>query len=153
MNSNVIVGSELETLLPHRFPFLFIDRINDYELDKRASGSKNVAVREPLLVEEGCQYWPGAFVVESLGQLAIALFNLKQGENQTNKILLGAVSGVTFQAPIPMGCRIDLNIVVDNHFDDSFVISGYAEVGGERMLTMGSLVAKIVLGDEDKHEN
>jgi 3-hydroxyacyl-[acyl-carrier-protein] dehydratase len=142
MNSKVIVGSELENLLPHRFPFLFIDRINDYELGRSASGSKNVAIKEPLLVEDGSQYWPGAFVVESLGQLAIALFNLKQREYKTNIILLGAVSDVTFMAPIPMGCRIDLNIVVENYFNNSFVISGYAEVGGEVMLTMGSLVGK-----------
>jgi 3-hydroxyacyl-[acyl-carrier-protein] dehydratase len=149
MSNKVIVGSELESLLPQRFPFLFVDRIYEYEVNRRAAGIKNVAVRERLLVEEDSQYWPDAYVVESLGQLSIALFNLAQGDKRPNKILLGAVSGVTFHAPILMGCSIDLKIVVRNHFDDSFVISGYAEVAGERKLSMDSLVAKIVKDMED----
>ena len=143
MEIKPIVGSELEALLPQKFPFLFVDRIDYYELGVSAKGSKNVAKSEPLLVNLGDNYWPEAFVIESLGQLAISLFNLNDTNAKPPKILLGGVSDVTFNSPFPMGCKIDLYVTVEKHVEDSFIISGYAEVNNERKLTMGSLVAKI----------
>ena len=145
METSPIVGSELEALLPQRFPFLFVDRIDHYELGVSVKGAKNVAKREPLLVPLGDDYWPEAFVVESLGQLAIALFNLNTTNATPPKILLGGVSEVEFHSAFPMGCKIDLYVNVDKHLEDSFIISGYAEVDNERKLTMGALVAKIVV--------
>lgn len=145
MDSQLILGSQLKRVLPQRFPFLFLDRIESYELGQWATGTKNVSPREPMLLHEGTTAWPEAFVIESLGQLAIALLNMASPESEPPKILLGGVSGVTFHSWFPMGCKIDLRIDVDKFVEnDSFIISGHADVAGERKLTMNSLVAKIV---------
>ena len=145
MKTQAIIGSELKNILPQRFPFLFLDRIENYELGKWATGSKNVSKREPMLLSESATEWPESFVVESLGQLAISLLNLESPDCEPPKILLGGVSGVSFHAPFPMGCKIDLRIEVDKFIEgDSFIISGHADVEREQKLTMNSLVAKII---------
>lgn len=140
-----LTSSEIKQILPQRYPFIFLDQICEYELNQFAKGNKNVAKREPLLVAEDCGNWPGAFVVESLGQLAIALFNLNTTGLSPPKILLGNMAGITFHSPIPMGCRLDLFIQVEKYIEgSSFVVSGYADVENERKVTMNSLVAKIL---------
>ncbi len=142
----IFVGSQLQALLPQRFPFLLLDRIDQYEKTKWAKGSKNICKREPLLLEDTCDQWPGAYVIESLGQLAIALLNIQYLGQQPPKIFLGRVSGVTFHEKIPLGCKLDLGINVDAYIEsDSFIVSGYADVAGERKVTMSSLVAKIAV--------
>jgi 3-hydroxyacyl-[acyl-carrier-protein] dehydratase len=148
MTTEKLVGSQLEALLPQRFPFIFLDSIEQYESNKRAKGSKNICSREPLLLDDACKEWPGAYVVESLGQLAIALLNMQYIDKQTPKILLGRISGVTFHSKIPLGSKLDLRIDMDAYVEgDSFIVSGYADVAGERKVTMNSLVAKIIIED------
>ncbi len=143
--NNMLICSEIELLLPQRYPFLLLDKIFDYELNRYAKGIKNVAKREPLLVDKDSGFWPGAFVIESLGQLAIALINLNNAGQLPPKILLGNMAGITFHSPIPMGCRLDLFIQVEKYMEGaSFVASGYADVDNERKVTINTLVAKIL---------
>ena len=143
--NKVIVGSKLEALLPQRYPYLFVDRIEDFVIDGWAKGCKCIGVREPMLLADDTVEWPGAFVVESLGQLSIALINMNAADCAPPKILLGGVSGTSFENKVPMGCKLDLFVNIDNYIEgESFVISGHADVAGKRMLTMNTLVAKIM---------
>ena len=150
-NNNLIIGSELNNLLPQRFPFLFLDSIIDYKRDKWITGSKNIATREPMLLPESQSLWPEAFAIESMGQLAIALFNLGNENNPPPKILLGRISNVEFLGDIPLGCQMLIHVNVDMYIkNDSFIVSGYVNVNNERKVTMGNMVAKVVMASEVK---
>lgn len=132
------------TLLPQRFPFLFLDRIDAYEPMGWARGCKGIGTSEPYLLPADARIWPMPFVVESLGQLAIALFNLSQGAAEPPKVLLGTVSGVTFHCDIPLGCRLDLDVKIERVIADQFIASGRASVNGQLCLSMDSLICKIL---------
>jgi 3-hydroxymyristoyl/3-hydroxydecanoyl-(acyl carrier protein) dehydratase len=131
-------------LLPQRFPFLLLDRIDSVVPMQRATGRKTVGALEPFLLPPEAQEWPMAFVVESLGQLAIALFNLSSKGGAPPKVLLGNVSGVTFHRPIPLGCSLDLEVRIERVIAHQFIASGAARIGDDPVMTMDSLICKII---------
>ncbi len=145
MSDSVITGVQLERFLPQRFPFLLLDQITAYQRNEWAQGSKVIGKYEPMLLDAGETTWPFEFVIESLGQLTIALINISGDFAKAPKILLGSVSGVTYHAPIELGCKLEMKVQLEVLNDDSFVTSGYAVTAGERKVTMDSLVAKIIM--------
>ena len=136
--------AEVARLLPQRFPFLLLDRIDSFVPMQSATGRKVIGAVEPFLLPPEAQEWPMAFVVESLGQLAIALFNLSSDAGAPPKVLLGNVSGVTFHCPIPLGCSLNLEVLIERVIADQFIASGAARIGGEPVMTMDSLICKII---------
>lgn len=131
-------------LLPQRFPFLFLDRIDSVVPMETARGIKGISAREPFLLPDDATVWPMPFVVESLGQLAIALFNMSSATTPPPKVLLGNVSGVTFHSDIPLGCVLDLEVRMERFIADQFIASGRASVNGTLCMTMDSLICKII---------
>lgn len=136
--------AEVARLLPQRFPFLLLDRIDSIEPARRATGAKVIAASEPFLLPPEATEWPIAFAVESLGQLAIALFNPSRDVTPPPKVLLGTVSGVTFHRSIPLGCTLDLEVRIERFIADQFIASGAAHVDGELTISMESLICKII---------
>ncbi len=61
---------EIEAILPHRYPFLLVDRILELELGKRVVGIKNVTVNEPFFVGHfpGHPIMPGVLIIEAMAQ-------------------------------------------------------------------------------------
>ena len=92
---------QIKEILPHRYPFLFLDRIEDYEAGKFAVGYKRVTLNEefPLI--------SGGLVVEALGQAgAIAILELE--ENRGKIVLLGGINHCEFHRPIQPGDQVRL---------------------------------------------
>ncbi len=127
--------------LPHRYPYLLVDRIDGFEPGRWISGVKNVASYEPMLVPQGAARYPVGLVVESIGQIAIALFNLSRSDQAPPEILLGAINDVSVMRSIPMGCCLQLYAEVGKELDNGFIFSGHASINGEIVLTLGSLIA------------
>ncbi|MCG7536686.1 hypothetical protein [Pseudoalteromonas sp. OOF1S-7] len=144
MEKDFISGERITQYLPQRFPFLLLDQITSFEKNEWAKGCKVIAAKEPFLLQDTEQNWPSELVIESLGQLTIALINVSNDADKAPQILLGSISGVTQHAPIPLACRLDMSVRLEVLSEDSFVTSGFAEVDGTRVLTMDSLVAKII---------
>ena len=139
-----IVGAALSAVLPQRFPFMMLDQITAWETGAWARGVKCVAAHEPLLTDPGARFWPEPYVIESLGQLAIALFNLDAGDGAAPTVLLGSVAGVTYHKRIPLGARLDLEVRIERFFGDSFVCSGRCDIDGVQHLEMEALTCKIL---------
>jgi len=84
MSNNILPGpveaSEIEKLLPHRYPFLLIDRILSMEVEpvKKLTGVKNVTINEPFFPGHfpGNPVMPGVLIIESMAQAAGMLANL-----------------------------------------------------------------------------
>lgn len=78
----------LETLLPHRFPFLLIDRVIDYEPNQSLRAIKNVTANEPFFQGHfpGFPVMPGVLVIEALAQAAGTLSILSLGGRNEDEI-------------------------------------------------------------------
>lgn len=140
-----LYGADLQSILPQRFPFLLLDRIDDWQEMVSARGCKTIGTTEPFLLNAGETKWPMPFVIESLGQLAIALLNLSQPSGKAPKVLLGSVSGVTYHMPIPLGSHLEFEVCIERVIKDQFITSGKAYLDDQLCLTMDSLICKIIL--------
>ncbi|HZK57917.1 MAG TPA: 3-hydroxyacyl-ACP dehydratase FabZ [Clostridia bacterium] len=83
---------EIQNLIPHRYPFLLVDKITDMEPGKRATGIKNVTINEPFFEGHfpGKPIMPGVLIVEAMAQVAAAVcMGLEE-----NKDKLGVFTGI-----------------------------------------------------------
>lgn len=83
---------EIKELIPHRYPFLLVDKITELEVGKRAVGIKNVTVNEPFFQGHFPNYplMPGVLIVEALAQVCgVAMMSLEE-----NKGKLGVFAGI-----------------------------------------------------------
>jgi 3-hydroxyacyl-[acyl-carrier-protein] dehydratase len=73
----------IERILPHRYPFLLVDRVTEFELDKRIVGIKNISRNEPLLWDDGrgTAALPPTILTEAVAQVG-AILILAKPENQ-----------------------------------------------------------------------
>jgi 3-hydroxyacyl-[acyl-carrier-protein] dehydratase len=130
---------ELRRYLPHRFPFMLVDRVTDYEPHQWIRGIKNLASWEPLLVPKPAAFLPTGLIIEAIGQLAIALTNLSKQVDQLSDIVLGSISDVEVESRVPLGCCLELHAEVIKELDNGFVYRGGASVDGNPVLLMGTL--------------
>lgn len=94
--------------LKHRYPFLMVDRITDYD-DTHVTGYKNVTYDEPFFQGHfpGDPTMPGVLIVESMGQVTSVLLGIKLGMDQGSKIaFLTGMDKVRFRKPVRPGDRL-----------------------------------------------
>jgi beta-hydroxyacyl-ACP dehydratase FabZ len=104
----------IEKILPHRYPFLLVDRILELE-DMRVVGIKNVTINEPFFQGHfpGFPVMPGVLIVEAMAQVA-AILVLNRVDNRENKIVFFAgISEAKFRRPVVPGdqLRIEVNFL------------------------------------------
>jgi 3-hydroxyacyl-[acyl-carrier-protein] dehydratase len=136
-----LAAEQLQHCLPHRYPYLLVDCIEAYEPGQWIRGVKNIASWEPMLVPPGIKEYPVGLVIESIGQIAIALFNLSRTDRVPPDILLGSLNDVVIAQPVPLGCRLELYAEVGRELDNGFIFSGAASLNGRCVLSLGSLIA------------
>ena len=85
MSETVLSAQQIQELLPHRWPFLMVDRIIELEPGARAVGIKNVSINEPFFQGHfpGYPIMPGVLIVEALAQVgSVALLSLEQNRGK-----------------------------------------------------------------------
>ena len=85
MSETVLSAQQIQELLPHRWPFLMVDRIIELEPGTRAVGLKNVSINEPFFQGHfpGYPIMPGVLIVEALAQVgSVALLSLETEPGQ-----------------------------------------------------------------------
>lgn len=83
---------QIKEIIPHRYPFLLVDRITELETGRRAVGIKNVTVNEPFFQGHFPQYpiMPGVLIIEAMAQVgAVAMLSLEE-----NKGKIGVFAGI-----------------------------------------------------------
>src|ERR1039458_75688 len=90
--------NEIQKILPHRPPFLLVDRILELEPRKRIVGIKNVTINEPFFMGHFPSYpvMPGVLIVEAMGQTGGVLVLLDGMEQGNKMILLAAIEEAKF---------------------------------------------------------
>lgn len=106
---------EIKRMIPHRYPFLLIDRVKDIDLGKRATGIKNVTANEPHF--EGHfpakPVMPGVMIVEAMAQTAAVLV-IRTIEMIDNDLLVYfmAIDACKFRRPVTPGDQLELRVEV-----------------------------------------
>lgn len=106
---------EIQKRLPHRYPFLLVDRILELEPNKRVVGLKNVTANEPFFQGHFPSHpvMPGVLIIEAIAQVGgIALLSMNKGDH--NKILyMAGLENVRFRKPVKPGdqLRIEVDVV------------------------------------------
>ena len=109
---------EIKNLIPHRYPFLLIDRIIDIVPFKSAIGIKNVTINENFFQGhcENMAVMPGALIIESMAQAAGSLVLHSLGKNSKNiSVLLLSVNKTKFRKPVCPGDVLKHKVVRKNN--------------------------------------
>jgi len=111
VSKKVFTIQEIQDLLPHRYPFLLVDRIIDYVPGKKAVGIKNVTVNEPFFQGHfpGKPIMPGVLIVEAMAQVGgIVLTQLPELER--GLFMFAAIDGVRFRRPVVPGDQLVMTL-------------------------------------------
>ncbi|MBE0609634.1 MAG: 3-hydroxyacyl-ACP dehydratase FabZ [Dehalococcoidia bacterium] len=105
---------EIEQIIPHRYPFLLVDRIIEIEEGQRAVGIKNVTANEWFFEGHfpGKKVMPGVLIVEALAQVA-AVTLLKGVEMAGKSPLFGGIENMRFRKPVLPGDQLRLEFTLE----------------------------------------
>ena len=141
---------EIQKLLPHRYPFLLVDRVVSIEPGKALRAYKNVSVNEPFFEGHfpGHPVMPGVLVLEALAQASAILAYRSTGFDPSQKVTyLMAIDGAKFRRPTVPGDRLELEVEVLRFKGSILKTRGVAKVDGE-VVAEGEFLATVV--DKDR---
>jgi UDP-3-O-[3-hydroxymyristoyl] N-acetylglucosamine deacetylase/3-hydroxyacyl-[acyl-carrier-protein] dehydratase len=124
--------NEIKNILPHRFPFLMVDRIIELEEDKMAVGIKNVSVNEGFFQGHFPQQpiMPGVLQIEAMAQVAgILLFHSRKDNKSLG--FFRAIENVKFRRPVVPGDQLRLEVQLDKKKGGIARFIGQVYVGGQ----------------------
>jgi 3-hydroxyacyl-[acyl-carrier-protein] dehydratase len=124
--------SAIERILPHRSPFLLVDRIIEFEPDQRIVGVKNVSINEPYLSRpaRGRPTLPPTILTEAVAQVG-AILILAKPENKDQLIFFRGMERVRFRKPVYPGDTVIVEAVVKRLRSRMGVLEGHASVNGK----------------------
>jgi 3-hydroxyacyl-[acyl-carrier-protein] dehydratase len=134
--SAVVLDVEgIQKLLPHRPPFLLVDRVIAFEKDVSLTAIKGVTMNEPFFTGHfpGHPVMPGVLILEALAQAAglLACLSLSPEEVQSKVTYLMGIDGARFRKPVVPGDRLELQVVVTKHKGAVWKQTGTALVDGQ----------------------
>jgi len=124
----------IEKILPHRYPFLLVDRVLSLEPMKTLVAVKGVTVNEPFFAGHfpGHPVMPGVLILEALAQAAALLAKASMANDPGDKVTyLMAIDNARFRKPVVPGDRIELRVEVVKHKGAVWKEKGVAYVDGE----------------------
>lgn len=150
MTETILDSVAIQKIIPHRFPFLLVDRIVELEEGKRAVGIKNVTINEPFFQGHFPEYpvMPGVLIVEALAQVGgIALGTMD--EYRGRLAFFAGIDNVRFKRQVKPGDTLRLEIEIGQLRRSIGTGSGTASVDGELackadlMFAMGPLMSEL----------
>ena len=129
--------ADINRLLPHRYPFLLVDRVVALEPNKRILAYKHVSANEPFFQGHfpGRPVMPGVLVVEALAQAGGLLTQLSkdEGEDSEQLFYLVKVDNARFSRMVVPGDRLDLDVELKRQIRNMAQYIGIARVDGEQV--------------------
>src|SRR3954464_9127438 len=121
----------IERILPHRYPFLFVDRITELEIDKRIVGIKNVTLNERFLARQqgAAPAPPPTVLTEALAQVRAILMLAKPDTRQRLPFFAG-IERVRYRRPVHAGDVVEIEAVVRRLRSRMGVVHGIPRAAG-----------------------
>jgi 3-hydroxyacyl-[acyl-carrier-protein] dehydratase len=136
----------IQALLPHRYPFLLVDRVVELEAHKRILAYKNVSNNEPFFNGHfpGRPVMPGVLVIEALAQAGGLLTQLSNQSGTDGKLFyLVKVDNAKFSRMVVPGDRLDLEVTLKRVIRNMAMYSGIAMVDGQQAACAEILCAEV----------
>ncbi|OHC08936.1 MAG: 3-hydroxyacyl-[acyl-carrier-protein] dehydratase FabZ [Planctomycetes bacterium RIFOXYD12_FULL_42_12] len=129
----MILFEEIRSLLPQKYPFLFIDRVVEFEEGKKIVCVKNVSGNEPVFVGHFPDFaiMPGVLIIEAMAQASIILFrkSLPTQQNDKNTVfLLASVNNARFTKPVFPGDQLFVEIIVEKIVSKGAIVQATVKV-------------------------
>ncbi len=141
----------IQRILPHRYPFLLVDKIVEFQMDERVVGIKNVTMNEPFFAGHfpGQPVMPGVLIIEAMAQAGGVLL-LNGIENPGNKLVFFmSMNNVKFRRPVVPGDQLVMEVKMLHRRTKLITIRGEAFVEGN-LVAEGEFTAAIVDREEGK---
>lgn len=126
--------SEIQELLPHRYPFLLIDRVIDFEEAKTLTAIKNVSVNEPQFTGHFPKFpvFPGVLILEAMAQATGLLAFKSFGAPAENELYyFASVDKAKFRKPVVPGDQLVIDVEFIKDRRGIALFNGVAKVDGE----------------------
>ncbi|HLQ72655.1 MAG TPA: 3-hydroxyacyl-ACP dehydratase FabZ [Bacillota bacterium] len=123
---------EIKDTIPHRYPFLLVDKVTDIEEGKRVVGIKNVTINEPFFQGHFPDYpvMPGVLIIEALAQVgAIAVLGMEDNHGKIG--FLAGVDKCRFKRQVVPGDTLELEVEITRMKGPIGKGKGIATVNGE----------------------
>jgi 3-hydroxyacyl-[acyl-carrier-protein] dehydratase len=140
----------IQEILPHRYPFLLVDRVTEIEEGKSIKAYKNVSISEPVFEGHfpGHPIYPGVMIIEGMAQaggvLAFKSASEEEQEAAKNKVVyFMSIDKCKFRQPVRPGDRLEYRLEVLKHRGNIWVLEGKAYVD-ETLVAEAELKAMIV---------
>lgn len=137
--------TSIQKLLPHRYPFLLVDRVVAYEAHKSIVALKNVSINEPFFQGhfQGHPVMPGVLVIEALAQAGGVLTQLSRGTVADNKLFyLVKIDNARFSRMVVPGDVLELHVQIKRIIRTMTFYTCVARVGGEEVASADVLCAE-----------
>ena len=125
--------NEIMKLLPHRYPFLLVDRVTEIDPGKKIVGLKNVTMNEPFFPGHfpGHPVMPGVLIVEAMAQVAAILVYSSSDDNKGKITYFVGIENTKFRKPVVPGDQLRLELEVIGIRRGIYTFSGKAYVEGK----------------------
>jgi 3-hydroxyacyl-[acyl-carrier-protein] dehydratase len=130
---DVVDVARIMHAIPHRYPFLMIDRVVDLVRDRSAIGIKNVSVNELYFQGHfpGHPVMPGVLIIESMAQTAAVLVVETLGPDAAGKVVyFMSIEGAKFRRPVAPGDQLRIHVTKERHRGNVWKFAGVARVDG-----------------------
>ncbi|MCZ4305388.1 3-hydroxyacyl-ACP dehydratase FabZ [Zoogloeaceae bacterium G21618-S1] len=126
--------NEIVKYLPHRYPFLLVDRVIELEEGKRVVAIKNVTMNEPFFTGHFPNHpvMPGVLIVEAMAQAAAVLSFKTMGimPDENSLVLFAGIDNVRFKRPVTPGDQLVMEVDIVNSKRNIYKYHGVARVDG-----------------------
>jgi len=128
---HVLDIARIQEIIPHRYPFLMVDRILDMD-EKRIVGIKNVTINEPFFQGHfpGHPVMPGVLILEAMAQTA-GVYALSMSDNRGNLAYFATINNAKFRRPVVPGDQLILEVTFTKARTKIIQIHGVARVGDD----------------------
>jgi 3-hydroxyacyl-[acyl-carrier-protein] dehydratase len=130
--ATILDTAQLMTMLPHRYPMLMVDRLEEIVLDQSAVGIKNVSVNEPCFQGHfpGKPIMPGVLIIESMAQTAAALVVYSMGGTAEGKLVyFMSIESARFRKLVVPGDTLRVHVEKVQKRSNVWKFRGEAKVG------------------------
>ncbi len=124
----------IKQMIPHRYPFLLVDRVVEMYLNESAIGIKNVSVNEPFFQGHfpNRPVMPGVLIIEAMAQTAGVLVVATLGPSEEGKLVyFMSIESARFRRPVVPGDRLELHVVKERSRGPVWKFRAEAKVDGQ----------------------